>query len=113
MIMNKSAAPQHPATRERWSLLRSRLALRERLQRPLRMARGLGISRVRRDALPSSKDREANALAVLAEGIRHVLADQRLRAALVQRGAERVTTEFGQDAIMAQYLALYRCLART
>ena len=49
----------------------------------------------------------------LAEGIRHVLADQRLRAALVQRGAERVTTEFGQDAIMAQYLALYRCLART
>jgi len=49
----------------------------------------------------------------LAEGIVQVMADQSLGKALVRRGAERAATEFGQDAIMAQYLALYRCLART
>ena len=49
----------------------------------------------------------------LADGILRLLADQPLRAALVRRGAERVLAEFGQDAIMARYLALYRCLART
>ena len=49
----------------------------------------------------------------LAEGILQLLADQPLREAFISRGAERAATEFAQDGIMLQYLALYRNLART
>jgi len=48
----------------------------------------------------------------LAAGIRTLLADAGLRHALVQRGAARVATEFGKDAILAQYRALYHHLMR-
>jgi L-malate glycosyltransferase len=46
----------------------------------------------------------------LAEGIRTVLADDRLRTSLAKLGGERARREFGREAIMDQYLALYRGL---
>jgi glycosyltransferase involved in cell wall biosynthesis len=46
----------------------------------------------------------------LAEGIRTVLADDGLRTSLAARGGERARREFGREAIMDQYLALYRQL---
>lgn len=49
--------------------------------------------------------------AALAEGIRTVLADAGLMAAMTARGQERVVAEFDRDAIMDQYSALYRQLA--
>lgn len=50
--------------------------------------------------------------AALAEGIRTVLADPALAAALAARGHERVEREFSRDAIVDQYRALYAQLAR-
>jgi len=50
--------------------------------------------------------------AALAEGILRLLGDEALRAALAQSGAQRAAEEFGKEAIMAQYLALYRRLLR-
>lgn len=47
----------------------------------------------------------------LAEGIKAVIADPQLAAAMVERGTSRVRLEFGADAIMDQYLDLYRRLA--
>ena len=47
----------------------------------------------------------------LAEGIAAVLADPGLMTAMAERGGERVRREFGRDAIMDQYLDLYRRLA--
>lgn len=44
----------------------------------------------------------------LAEGIRQVLQTPALAGRLVARGAERVEQRFSRDAIMQQYLALYR-----
>jgi glycosyltransferase involved in cell wall biosynthesis len=49
----------------------------------------------------------------LAGGIRALLEDPALAAALVERGGRRVQAEFGRDAIVAQYLDLYRRLACT
>jgi hypothetical protein len=46
----------------------------------------------------------------LAEGLRTVLADDRLRTSLAERGSERIRGEFAREAIMDQYLALYRRL---
>jgi hypothetical protein len=48
----------------------------------------------------------------LAEGIATVLQDAGLMAALTRSGGERVHREFGREAIMGQYLDLYRRLAR-
>lgn len=50
--------------------------------------------------------------AALAEGVRTVLSDASLARSMVERGADRVQREFGRDAIMDQYLDLYRHLAR-
>lgn len=50
--------------------------------------------------------------AALARGIEATLGDAALCRALTQRGAERVAREFGVAPIMAQYLDLYRRLAR-
>ena len=52
------------------------------------------------------------AAAALADGMLRLLGDEALRAALAQRGAQRAIEEFGKEAIMAQYLALYRRLVR-
>jgi glycosyltransferase involved in cell wall biosynthesis len=48
----------------------------------------------------------------LAEGIRTVLADEGLRTSMAERGGERARREFGREAIMDQYLALYRQLVQ-
>lgn len=47
----------------------------------------------------------------LAGGIEAVLRDPKLSAALVERGRERVGSEFGRGPIMDRYLELYRNLA--
>ncbi len=47
----------------------------------------------------------------LAEGVRLTLSDSALMAAIAERGRERVEREFGRQAIMEQYLNLYRDLA--
>lgn len=47
----------------------------------------------------------------LADGIAVVLADPGLMSTLSAHGSERVEREFGRDAIMGQYLELYRHLA--
>lgn len=49
----------------------------------------------------------------LAAGIRTLLEEPDLAAALVVRGRQRVQAEFGRDAIVSQYLDLYRTLAGT
>lgn len=46
----------------------------------------------------------------LAEGIRTLLTDPALAAALVRRGGDRVSQEFGREPIMGQYRDLYRDL---
>jgi hypothetical protein len=46
----------------------------------------------------------------LAAGIQRVLSDPGLAAALVEQGSMRVAAEFGREAIMGQYCALYRHL---
>ncbi len=46
----------------------------------------------------------------LAAGIRTLIEDQSLAAALVECGRRRVQAEFGRDAIVSQYLDLYRGL---
>lgn len=46
----------------------------------------------------------------LAHGIRELLEDDALRATLARRGGERVRRELGRDAILDQYLDLYRRL---
>jgi L-malate glycosyltransferase len=46
----------------------------------------------------------------LGAGIRALLEEPHLAAALVTRGAQRVQAEFGRDAIVGQYLDLYRRL---
>jgi L-malate glycosyltransferase len=48
----------------------------------------------------------------LARGIAEVLGDPELAAAMVERGRERVHSEFGRGAIMDRYLDLYRELAQ-
>jgi glycosyltransferase involved in cell wall biosynthesis len=53
----------------------------------------------------------ADAIA-LAGGIREVLSDPTLMSGLAERGHARVQRDFGRDAILDQYLALYRELAR-
>ena len=47
----------------------------------------------------------------LALGIQEMLADDGLRSALARRGGERARRELGRDAILDQYLDLYRRLA--
>ena len=49
----------------------------------------------------------------LAAGIRTLIEDPLLAAAMVEHGGRRVQAEFGRDAIVSQYLDLYRTLART
>ena len=49
----------------------------------------------------------------LAAGIRTLIEDPSLPAAMVERGGRRVQAEFGRDAIVSQYLDLYRTLTRT
>jgi glycosyltransferase involved in cell wall biosynthesis len=53
----------------------------------------------------------ADAIA-LAGGIREVLSDPTLMSGLAERGHGRVQRDFSRDAILDQYLALYRELAR-
>jgi L-malate glycosyltransferase len=48
----------------------------------------------------------------LAAGIRTLLEDPTLAAAMVEQGGRRVQAEFGRDAIVAQYLDLYRTLVQ-
>ncbi|HKR89958.1 MAG TPA: glycosyltransferase [Phenylobacterium sp.] len=43
----------------------------------------------------------------LAEGVRRLLADERLRARLARRGAQRVELEFSEAAVVAQWKALF------
>ena len=49
----------------------------------------------------------------LAAGIRTLIEEPLLAASMVERGGRRVQAEFGRDAIVSQYLDLYRTLART
>jgi L-malate glycosyltransferase len=49
----------------------------------------------------------------LAEGIRTLLADDRLRASLVASGRRRIATDLSRDAVMDRYLELYRLLVRS
>jgi len=49
----------------------------------------------------------------LAAGIRALGEDPSLAAALVGQGARRVREDFGREAIVSQYLDLYRTLCRT
>jgi glycosyltransferase involved in cell wall biosynthesis len=49
----------------------------------------------------------------LAAGIRALVDDPLLAGSMVERGGRRVQAEFGRDAIVSQYLELYRTLART
>lgn len=48
----------------------------------------------------------------LADGILRLLRDDALRAELARAGARRVREDFSEDAVMAQYLDLYRRLLR-
>lgn len=51
---------------------------------------------------------EARNATALADALAKLLADHRLRQQMGQRGRERVLSEFSQELIVAQFLALYR-----